>query len=192
MSKPSVLGVVVQVVDILEHLSIPYHLGGSFASTIHGVPRQTRDVDIVVDLSLEQGRHLVRSLAGDYYIDERMVADAVSRRASFNAIHLATGFKVDFFVKGDQQFDEVELQRSVTEQIVAEPPRWAAVKSAEDIVLRKLQWFKDGGAISDRQWQDLLGVLKAQEGRLDAPYLDTWARRLQVFELLAKARSETS
>jgi len=190
MSGISVLAVVAQVIDILEELSIPYHLGGSFASTIHGVPRQTGDVDIVVDLSPEAGRKLARALAGDFYVDASVVADAVSRRSSFNAIHLTTGFKVDFFVAGSQQFDRVELQRSVREQIVADPPRWAAVKSAEDIVLRKLQWFKEGGGVSDRQWNDLLGVLKTQEDRLDAPYLDEWARRLGVSELLAKARAE--
>ena len=192
MSGTSVLAVVVQVIDILEELAIPYHLGGSFASTIHGVPRQTADVDIVVDLSPEAGRELARALAGDFYLDESVVADAVSRRSSFNAIHLTTGFKVDFFVAGSRQFDRVELQRSVREQIVADPPTWAAVKSAEDIVLRKLQWFKEGGGISDRQWNDLLGVLKTQEDRLDAPYLDEWARRLGVSELLAKARAEAT
>ncbi len=192
MSVTSVLAVVVQVIDILDGLSIPYHLGGSFASTIHGVPRQTGDVDIVVDLSPEAGRQLAASLAGDFYVDESVVADAVSQKTSFNAIHLTSGFKVDFFVAGDQQFDRVELQRSIREQIVVDPPRWAAVKSAEDIVLRKLQWFKEGGGVSDRQWKDLLGVLKAQEDRLDALYLDEWARRLGLSELLATARAEAS
>jgi len=190
MSGSSVLAVVVQVIDVLDRLLIPYHLGGSFASTIHGVPRQTGDVDIVVDLSLEAGQLLAQSLAGDFYVDESAVADAVSRKSSFNAIHLTSGFKVDFFVAGDQPFDRVELERSVREQITADPPRWASVKSAEDIVLRKLQWFKEGGAVSDRQWRDLLGVLKAQENRLNAAYLEEWARRLGLSELLAKVRAE--
>lgn len=190
MSDTSVLSVVVQVVRILEDLSIPYHLGGSFASTIHGVPRQTRDVDIVVDLSQTSGRQLVRALSGDFYVSELVVDAAISRRSCFNAIHLASGFKVDFFVKGHRQFDDVELGRSISQQIVADPPVWAEVKSAEDVVLRKLQWFKDGGGVSDRQWNDVLGVLKAQEDRLDARYLDEWARRLGIFDLLAKALSE--
>lgn len=191
MSGQSVLSVVVQVIRILENLSIPYHLGGSFASTIHGVPRQTHDVDMVVDLPQAAGRQLVRALADDFYISESAVEAAISRRSCFNAIHLASGFKVDFFVKGHHQYDDVELGRSVTQLIVANPPKSAEVKSAEDVVLRKLQWFKDGGGISDRQWKDVLGVLKAQEGRLDMLYLNEWARRLGIFDLLEKALSET-
>ena len=185
------LAVVVQVVEILEDLSIPYHLGGSFASTIHGIPRQTNDVDIVVDLPQVPGRQLFRVLAGDFYVSESAVAAAISRRSFFNAIHLTTGFKVDFFVKGQRQYDDVELGRSVTHQIVADPPKSAEVKSPEDVVLRKLQWFKDGGGISDRQWKDVLGVLKAQEDRLDTRYLNEWARRLGILDLLEKAFSET-
>ncbi|NOZ95011.1 MAG: hypothetical protein GXP47_09785 [Acidobacteria bacterium] len=190
MSGPSLLEVVVLVVDILERLSIPYHLGGSFASTIHGVPRQTGDVDLVVDLSHTAGIHLVEALAGEFYVDGSAVADAVSRRSSFNAIHLGTGFKVDFFVAGKQQFDRVELERSVSVQIVIDPPRSAAVKSPEDVVLRKLQWYREGGALSDRQWRDILGVLKIQGSRLDILYMEEWARRLGVADLLARARSE--
>jgi len=190
MSPSSVLSVVVSVIDVLEDLSVVYHLGGSFASTIHGVPRQTRDVDIVVDLSPTQGGRLVSALAATFYIDEIAVADAVARRGSFNAIHLATGFKVDFFVKGNEEYDQVELERSVSEMIVPDPPRLAAVKSAEDTVLRKLQWYKEGGGVSDRQWKDVLGVMKAQGSRLDAPYLDRWARLLGLLDLLKKARAE--
>ena len=190
MSHNSILAVVLRVIDILERLSVPYHLGGSFASTIHGIPRQTADVDIVVDLAPAPGIKLVRALARDFYIDQSAVDSAVSRRASFNAIHLATGFKVDFFVMGRQPYDSIELQRSVNEQIVEDPPRWAAVKSAEDVVLRKLQWFSDGGGVSDRQWNDVLGVLKAQGNNVDLEYLNEWARRLGLADLLDRARAE--
>jgi len=190
MSQCTVLGVVVTVVEILERQSITYHLGGSFASTVHGLPRQTNDVDIVVDLSPGQGQRLAVALADGFYVDASVVADAVARRASFNAVHLATGFKVDFFVKGAGEYDDLELRRSIREQIAADPPRTAAVKSAEDTVLRKLQWFRDGGGVSDRQWGDVLGILKAQRNRLDIAYLEGWARRLDVLDLLARARAD--
>ena len=78
------------------------------------------------------------------------------------------------------------------EQIVADPPRWAPVKSAEDVILRKLQWYEEGGRVSERQWKDVLGVLKTQGNRLDAAYLEEWARRLGLFDLLTKARSESA
>ncbi|HSN57297.1 MAG TPA: hypothetical protein VLT32_21695 [Candidatus Sulfomarinibacteraceae bacterium] len=192
MNTSSVLAVVLRVVDTLERLSIDYHLGGSFASTIHGIPRQTADVDVVVDLDTTSGERLVEALGAEFYIDQHAVDDAISRRSSFNAIHLATGFKVDFFVMGRQQFDRVELQRSIREQIVADPPTWAPVKSAEDVILRKLQWYEEGGRVSDRQWTDVLGVLKTQGDRLDTAYLTEWARRLGLSDLLTRACSEAS
>ena len=190
MNESSVLAVVLRVIDTLEGLSIPFHLGGSFASTIHGIPRQTADVDIVVDLSPTAGNGVVDALSGDFYIDQHAVDEAISRGSCFNAIHLATGFKVDFFVMGRQQYDRVELQRSIMEQIVADPPKWAPVKSAEDVILRKLQWYEEGGRVSERQWKDVLGVLKTQGERLDAVYLAEWARRLGLIDLLTEARSE--
>lgn len=192
MSESSVLAVVIRVIDALEDLSIDYHLGGSFASTIHGIPRQTADVDLVVDLETTSGKGLVEALGADFYIDQRAVDEAISRRSSFNAIHLATGFKFDFFVMGRQQYDRVELERSIREQIVADPPTWAPVKSAEDVILRKLQWYDEGGRVSERQWRDVLGVLKTQGDRLDTAYLTEWARRLGLSDLLTRACSEAS
>lgn len=190
MSQLSILAVVLRVIEVLEKLSVPYHLGGSFASTIHGIPRQTAGADIVVDLAPANGGYLVQALAGDFYIDQSAVDAAISRRSSFNAIHLSTGFKVDFFVMGHAPYDSLELRRSVREQIIEDPPTWAAVKSAEDVVLRKLQWFDDGGGVSDRQWNDVIGVLKAQGSRLDVTYMEEWAHRLGLRELLNRARTD--
>ena len=192
MNESSVLTVVLRVIDTLEGLSVPFHLGGSFASTIHGIPRQTANVDIVVDLAAPAGKDLVNALSGDFYVDQHAVDDAITRGSCFNAIHLASGFKVDFFVMGRRQYDRVELQRSVMQQIVADPPRWAPVKSAEDVILRKLQWFEEGGRVSERQWKDVLGVLKTQGDRLEVAYLEEWARRLGLLDLLIKARSEAT
>jgi hypothetical protein len=113
--------------------------------------------------------------------------EAVSRRGSFNAIHLESGFKVDFFVKGTGEFDDVELDRSEPIEIVPEPARSVLVKTAEDTVLRKLQWYADGGCVSDRQWRDVLGILMTAADDLDHDYLVQWAGRLGVIELLARA-----
>ena len=187
---PASLAMVLDVIDLLENLNIRYHLGGSFASAIHGVPRQTMDADIVVDLDAARVASLVAGLKSDFYVDPEVAKDAVSRRGSFNAIHLGSGFKVDFFVKGNSDFDELELDRSELYQIVADPPRSVYVKTAEDTVLRKLQWYVDGGGVSDRQWRDVLGVLLTGGDDLDRDYLQTWADRLGLGEVLNRASSE--
>jgi hypothetical protein len=182
--------VVFQVIDILEELGIRYHLGGSFASTVHGVPRQTMDADLVLDLNPASVFSLVDRLRGDFYIDLEVAKDAVTRHGSFNAIHLGSGFKIDFFAKGVHEYDDVELERSRSIRISVDPPRTAMVKSAEDIVLRKLQWFKDGGEVSERQWKDVLGVLATVGDDLDIGYLQRWAGKLGVSDLLKRATEE--
>jgi hypothetical protein len=187
---PSSLAVVLEVVAILDELQVRYHLGGSFAAAVHGVPRQTRDADVVVDLDAGTAARLVDRLKAEFYVDGDAASAAVSRLGSFNAIHLATGFKVDFFVAGVDGFDAAELERSELHVIVADPPRSVYVKSAEDTVLRKLQWFRDGGGVSDRQWNDVLGILMAQGGSLDASYLAKWAEALGVSGLLERALRE--
>ncbi len=187
---PASLSIVLQVIDILEELGVRYHLGGSFASAIHGVPRQTMDADLVVDVDAVAVSRLVDRLHEDFYADLAVAKEAVARRESFNAIHLATGFKVDFFVKGNGEFDDVELERSRLTQITTDPPRSAWVKTAEDTVLRKLQWYRSGGEVSDRQWRDVLGVLMAAREGLDRDHLHRWAADLGVEDLLDRAIRE--
>ena len=187
---PASLSVVLHVINILDEFSIRYHLGGSFASAIHGVPRQTMDADLVVDLKDASVARFVNRLSDDFYVDLGVARDAVTRRGSFNAIHLTSGFKVDFFVKGDGDFDELELVRSQSTRISADPPKSAMVKTAEDTILRKLQWYRSGGEVSDRQWRDVLGVLTTVSGDLDQGHLRRWASKLGVSDLLNRASIE--
>jgi hypothetical protein len=189
-SVPPSLAVVFQVIDILDELGVRYHLGGSFASAIYGVPRQTMDADLVVDLAAATATRLVERLRDDFYVDLDVAQDAVRHRSSFNAVHLSSGFKIDFFVKGDGEYDEVELERSVVTEVSKDPPRTARVKTAEDTVLRKLQWFRSGGEVSDRQWTDVLGVMATVGAGLDRGYLHTWATKLGVVDLLDRASAE--
>ncbi len=187
---PAPLKVVLGVIDILEDLGMRYHLGGSFASAVHGVPRQTMDADIVVDLDAGRVARLVDRLKNDFYVDSEIAADAVARRGSFNVIHLESGFKVDFFVKGDSGFDESELERSELQQITDDPPRAVYVKTAEDTILRKLQWYTAGGGVSDRQWRDVLGVIMTGGEDIDRDYLRGWADRLDLADALERALRE--
>jgi hypothetical protein len=181
------LKTVLRVVDVLEELSIPYHLGGSFASSMHGVPRQTRDADLVVDLEPRRIRALVSQLEPDFYVEAAMIRDALLHRGSFNIVDLGTGFKVDFFLHGSEPFDRSEFRRHHLFRISDDPPRDVYVKSAEDTLLRKLEWYQLGGGISDRQWSDVLGILRVQKESLDFDYLHYWAGELGVSELLERA-----
>jgi len=105
-------------------------------------------------------------------------------RASCNLVHLATGIKVDLFVKGAAAFDVAEFDRKVAVWLGDEAPHEVFVKSAEDTLLRKLLWYRLGGEVSDRQWEDVRGILSVQGERLDMAYVRAWAERLGVRDLL--------
>ena len=184
---PEALRVAMTVIDVLEGLRIPYHLGGSYASSVHGLPRQTQDIDLVVDLEEDGVSALVSQLTGEFYVDEETVLRALRSKGGFNLIHLDSGIKVDLFILGDHDFDRQEFERHRLEVVQIDPERRVFVKSPEDIVLRKLQWYRQGGEVSDRQWTDLLAVIRIQGERLDLEYLRRWAERLELSELLERA-----
>jgi hypothetical protein len=181
------LRLLLRVASLLEQLDIPYLVGGSMASSILGEPRATVDVDVAVRLPTDRVEALVEALGADFYVDRGAALDAVRRRASFNAIHQETALKVDFFVLGDTSFDREQLARRRASPVLDAGDRTVFVSSAEDLVLRKLEWYRAGNGVSDRQWRDVLGVLKVQAGRLELAYLRRWAAVLGLGELLERA-----
>jgi hypothetical protein len=178
------------VIKILEKLQIPYLIGGSFASTTYGHVRTTRDVDIVAKLEPRHVSALIQAVDSDFYADEIMIRQAIERNASFNLIHLETMFKVDVFIPKARPFDEQQLSRRLERVIDKESGRKAYFASAEDTILAKLEWFRMGGEVSERQWRDIQGVIQLQKGNLDMAYLRKWAAALQVSDLLEKAIRE--
>ena len=185
------LEVTLLVIEALEKLNVPYLIGGSLASALHGAARSTLDTDLVADLHPEQVNRLVMMLQNDFYIDDEMIMDAVRHQSSFNIIHLPTAFKVDVFIPKERGFDRVQFQRCRLEVVANEPERKAFVTTAEDIVLAKLEWYRLGGGVSDQQWRDIIGVLKVQAGRLDLEYMQKWAAELGVTDILQRALQES-
>jgi len=181
--------VTLAVVGALERLGLRYLVGGSMASSVHGVPRATQDIDLLVELPGRSVDGLVSALEGAFYVDRDMILDAVRRAASFNVVHLRTMYKVDVFVADRSELVQGELERRQVVE-VGDPPQPIFVASPEDIVLQKLFWYRAGVEVSDRQWRDLLGVMEVQGPRLDLAFLREWADRIGVTALLTRAFEE--
>jgi hypothetical protein len=182
----------VYVAELLERLGIPYHVGGSIASSAHGMYRASADIDFVIDPTGDQLEALARALEPEFYVSRSAMAEALSGRSMFNAIHDQTSFKIDFFIKGAAPFDAEELRRSIRQVVGDDQGHAVLLKSPEDTILRKLEWFRRGGEVSDRQRRDVHSILAAARGKLDETYLDRWARELGITDLLERARREVA
>ncbi len=181
--------VTLEVTAALEQLGALYLVGGSLASSLHGIPRSTQDIDLLVELPGKHVDRLAELLEDRFYVDRDMMHDAVLRRSSFNLLHLATMFKVDVFVSDRGELAREEMARRQRVE-VGTPPQPIWVCSAEDIVVQKLDWFEKGDRISERQWGDLIGVLRVGKDKLDQQYMRRWAAHLGVLELLESAVAE--
>jgi hypothetical protein len=188
LSEP--VAVTLQVTEALEGLEIPYVIGGSLASTAHGRIRTTLDVDIVADLQPAHIDALVQALGDAFYVDADTAKKAIQHRSSFNLIHLEMMFKVDIFVPKNRPFDRQQLTRREKQEIGPEPDQTAYVATAEDTILAKLEWYRLGGEVSERQWRDVQGILEVRGNRLNQEYLRRWAATLNVSDLLEQALSE--
>jgi hypothetical protein len=186
------LPIIREVMNAFRRLGVACALGGSWATSIQGEPRMTQDADLTAEPFLGKATAFVHCFGPEFYVSLPAVQDAIRRRASFNLIHLPTAFKVDVFIRQDRPFDQSVLQRRIPAPAPDAPGETIDIISPEDIVLLKLEWYRLGGETSDRQWGDVLGVLRVQAGRLDDAYLDRWAADLGVADLLAKARAEAA
>lgn len=178
------------VITRLDEAGIEYMLTGSLASSLQGEPRATHDIDLVIEIRTTP-RDVARALRAafpepKFYLDEEAVRSAFAAAGMFNMVDTEEGNKVDFWILTEDAFDQARFARRTVEDFEGTPLR---VSRPEDTILMKLKWARMSGG-SEKQFVDALRVYEVQHGLLDQPYLDAWATRLDVTELLAKLRSE--
>ena len=176
------------VAQLLEELKIPYFVGGAVASIIHGEERLTKDADIVIRLLPFHIPKFVKAFESDFVVSADAVQDSLARRYAFNIIHIESAYKIDFYPCTDQ--DEMEISAFARRQRIDIGVGEIWLSGPEDVVLAKLRWFRKGGEVSEKQWRDVLGVLKVQGERLDFAYLETMAGRFGLADLLERARDD--
>lgn len=183
------IAVALVVTNVLKSLDVLYTVGGSLASSVAGEPRSTVDIDIVAAIDSSHVGPLAAALTPDFYVDVAAVARAVRERSSTNLIHHVTQVKVDLFVAGGTPLDWQQLARR--REVDLGSGRRLFVHPPEDILLQKLRWYRDGGQVSDRQWRDILAIVRIQDTKLDRGYLTANAPVLGVTDLLERALGET-
>jgi hypothetical protein len=165
-----------RIVTLVEAAGIPYMVAGSFASTHHGAPRATQDIDVVIDPTADALDALLASLSDvEYYVDPDTARDALRRRSQFNVIDIATGWKVDLVIRKDRAFSIEELRRRERATMLGVD---VYVATAEDAILSKLEWAKRGD--SERQLRDVAGMIAVCGSSLDTAYIEEWVDPIGV------------
>ena len=160
------------------------------ASSVYGIPRATQDVDLMANVKLEHVELLTAALEPEFYVASELIVDAIRQQTSFNVVHLQTMFKADVFVAADNEWSREEMSRARTEVVLPEEALAIRFSSPEDTILHKLLWYEIGGHESDKQWNDVLGILRIQSNSLDFTYLERWAASLNIDDLLRRSRKE--
>lgn len=174
------------VLEELRALEVPYYVGGSVASSYTGLARATQDADVVADLRIVHALPFVHALQDRYYCSQESVLNAIRAKKSFNLVHFKTAFKIDIFILAEEAF----ARQAMARRVVFEVPglaRSVDLCSPEDIVLNKLRWYVMGNRVSDRQWNDIQGILRLRGNELDLSYLRRWARTLDLESDLSAA-----
>jgi hypothetical protein len=185
------ISLALDIAAVFNSLDIPYLVGGSVASTLMGEPRATEDVDVVADLEIGKLIPLLQALQPRFYVSEDAVRDAIRFKRSFNLIDNDSLGKIDVFVLKNNAFPQIEFQRRRSQLVRQNPDQMLVLPTPEDIILQKLVWYRMTKNESQRQWRDVLGVLKIQGDRLDFGYLQKWAGELSLSDLLETACTES-
>jgi len=190
MHELSVLAAVQPVSEALESLSVPHYLTGSVISSFYGVARATVDADLVADLRVIHAEPFAARLGAAYYAEADIIREAIHARTMFNVIHFETMVKVDVYPVATL-YDRTCMARRLRDTLdpAGDGPLFA-VASAEDVLLHKLLWYRMGGHVSERQWGDVLGVLRVRGRHLDRDHLARWAEQLGITDLLERALDE--
>ncbi len=184
---PDPIAVASLVAGCLARIGVEYVIGGSFASSVHGEPRSTNDVDLVADLTEDDVHGFVDAMGTSFYVSRDAVLEAIRGGGAFNVIHTPTAVKVDIFVAGSDAFDGARLRRKMPVTFSSGTDLATLfVDTAENTILRKLEWYRRGGEMSERQWRDVIGIVNAQSSRLDHAYMRDWADELGVADLLER------
>jgi hypothetical protein len=182
------IAIAIRVGEILDAIGVRHTIGGSIAASFAGEPRSTIDIDFVAALTARHVAPLMAALVPEFYVAEQALHRAVDTLGTANLIHQDSQIKVDLFVAGGTPLDDQQLARR--QRVEIRPGQVIYIHPPEDILLQKLRWYQKGGGASDRQWRDVVAIVRTQGARLDRNYLVANAPTLEVEGVLERALRE--
>lgn len=183
---PGLVEALEPIAVFFEAKKINFYVGGSVASSFHGASRSTLDVDLVADLQPKDIDPFVSHLKDEYYVSKEAINDAIVSLSCFNLIHLESSFKVDIFILKSREFDIASMKRAELGKVDPKNDLEVPIASPEDMILSKLEWYRLGNEVSERQWNDVTRVMKILGNQADTEYLKRNAVELNVVDLLQK------
>ena len=164
--------------EVLDRFGCERFTTGSVASMVYGESRYTNDIDVVVRMNGAQARRVTEAFSGDeWYCSEDAAIGAVQHRSMFNIIHVSSGLKVDLIVAPDSPHNQARFARC--RMITMSDGRMERIASPEDVILKKLQFFKEGGG--SKHSRDIASVVAMQGvGSIDWEYMQRWALELDI------------
>ena len=177
-----------RICTALEVNHVDYMVTGSFASAFYGEPRSSNDLDVVIAPSRAQLFALIQLFKRiGFYARLEDAEVALQKHDQFNVIDFATGWKVDLIVRKSRDFSVTEFDRRGTAEIEGST---ISIAKPEDVVISKLEWAKIGE--SERQLEDVAGIIRMQGDTLDTTYIESWLESLGLEKqwLIARQMAE--
>ncbi|MBN1413896.1 MAG: hypothetical protein JW973_02245 [Bacteroidales bacterium] len=162
-----------EVVDLFGSSGIQYMLSGSLAFNLYAIPRSTRDIDVIADISLHDLDKFISLFHDRYYYSKPAIEDAIRRKGMFNVIDPASGYKLDVIVLGDQPYERQKFNRR---RIIDMENRKIHVITSEDLVISKLIWIQQ--LDSELQKRDISQLMLKED--IDVAYIHSWCNKLNL------------
>lgn len=176
------LQMLVMIAVRLNEAGIPFMLSGSMAMTAYAQPRMTRDLDIVIELSVGDAPRFAALFDNDCFISSESVERAIKHQMMFNILHKKYLTKADFIIRKQEPYRLLEFKRRKRMDIQGIA---LDVVSLEDLILSKLDWARD--SYSELQMRDVKNLMAANP-ELDMDYIQVWVDKLKLRDVFDKAR----
>jgi hypothetical protein len=186
------LTVMLPALQAFDEQNLFWYLGGSIASSLHGMQQMAQDIDLVVNLHSQNLPSLLPLLKQYYIFDEDALQEAVSQRTACSLIHRNTLMKVDLIMARQSAFETALYPRIASYSLDERSPSLPLASAVEMILVKLHRYSQDllsrtDGMRDDAEWNDIVGMLKIQEPPFERDFLEEWARNLKITEMLRQA-----